>query len=435
MFTNFVLNAIQGIVVGLVSLPFVIIIHELGHLLFGKLSGYQFASLRLILFQWAKDKDNKIKFTRASSLGGGVGGQCLMIPSQDERDFRFILYNLGGSLTNIIVGIALIIPLFFSSGQTIMRWLFIAGIVSIFIAVANLIPSASGGFPNDGRNILEARKSEDAKKGFYRMLKANGEMSLGKQLSDFDEKFFEIDANADVNNFLVAYSILLHSAYLEELGHYEKSYEQLLRVEKAKIPSVYQAQVLMALLFNELVYQTDNESMERAKERMKFSKDNKNDKDIIAIIEIKHPSFMIPYAAKKAFIDFDSRSAKTLISEAEKLIPSLQNPGSEHHLRITIKRLKERLPELALDESVSEALPVAEPTLEDSFDEVLPVAEPTLGESIGEAFPVEITPKETVTEILINREEKVETSTNNSEESNNNFDDIMEKLRSRRNDS
>ena len=339
MLANFTLNAIEGIIVGIISLPFVIVIHELGHLLFGKLSGYQFISLRLVLFQWARDKDGKIKFTRATSLFG-VGGQCLMNPTGEEKDFRYKLYNLGGSLANIITGVIFLIPIFLF-GHILARWLFIAGAVSVFMALANLIPSASGGFPNDGRNVKEAKKSEDAKNGFFRMLKANGEMALGKHLSDFDEDFFKFNDEVDVNNFLVSHAILLHAAYLEEKEDYKKSYEKLLFIEDAKVPSIYKAQIVLALLFNELIHQSTDDALERAKERWKQVE---KDKELRDIFETKHPGFMIPYAAKVAFIDLEPKAARKLLAEGEKLIPRLQNPGTEHLAKLMVEHLNQRLP-------------------------------------------------------------------------------------------
>ena len=350
MFTSFLFNAIEGVIVGLISLPFVIVIHELGHLLFGRISGYQFISLRLLLFQWAKDENGKIHFTRVTSLLN-MGGQCLMKPLHKEEDFTYKLYNLGGSLLNLITSVFLIFPLFFF-GQTFTRWLFIAGVVSVFVAVANLIPSSSGGLPSDGQNVKEASKSKEAKRGFYVMLKANGEMALGKKLSELDEDLFKTNEDADVNNYFVAFTILLHAAYLEEIGKHQESYSQLLRLESANLPSIYRAQIFLGLLFNELIHQGDEEAKEKAQERWGTTE---KDKDTIPIIEtIKHPGFMIPYAAKVAILDKDITKANKLANEAKKLIPTLQNPGTEHLAQLNLKHLVETLPEIILEEGVEE---------------------------------------------------------------------------------
>ena len=438
MFVDFIRNAIEGIIVGIIFLPIVVVIHELGHLLSGKLSGYQFITLRLFLFQWARDKDGKIKFTKANSLFG-VGGQCLMNPTGEEKDFRFKLYNLGGSLANIIAGILFIAPLFFI-GNTFTRWLFIGGAVSIYVALATLIPMASGGLPNDGKNVKEASKSEDAKNGYYRMLKANGEMAFGKHLSEFDPDFFNYNEEVDVNNFFVAQAILLHAAYLDEKEDYKGSYQKLLLIEDAKVPSVYKSQILLALLFNELIHQSTDEALERAKERWEQAQD---DKEIRSIVLTKHPGFMIPYAAKVAFIDHDPRGARELISEAEQHLPALQNPGIEHIAKLMIEQLKERLP---VDEGREHSYPSEEIKIEEIPAENLQEAATeapveSLQETIGSVAQEDL--QEATEEVLakifpeITEEAPIEDITETTSEdkpkvNNNSYDLLMEQLRKRR---
>ena len=84
-----------------------ILIHELGHLVFGKLSGYKFSSIRLGSIMLIKKK-NKYKIKTLKIIG--TGGQCIMNPPElDENDdYPATLYNLGGSLLNLIVSSILI---------------------------------------------------------------------------------------------------------------------------------------------------------------------------------------------------------------------------------------------------------------------------------------------------------------------------------------
>ena len=77
-----------------------IIIHEGGHLIFGLLTGYGFASFRIGSLMWKKEGDS-LKFCRFSLAG--TGGQCLMTPpDMADGKFPYVLYNLGGSLANLI---------------------------------------------------------------------------------------------------------------------------------------------------------------------------------------------------------------------------------------------------------------------------------------------------------------------------------------------
>ena len=52
------------------------IIHETGHFIFGKLTGYRFCSFRVQNFMWVK-QDGKLRLKRLSLVG--TGGQCLMV--------------------------------------------------------------------------------------------------------------------------------------------------------------------------------------------------------------------------------------------------------------------------------------------------------------------------------------------------------------------
>lgn len=79
------------------------IIHEAGHLVFGRLTGYKFSSFRIMNFVWIKENE-KIKSKRLTVAG--TGGQCLMVPPEmKDGKIPVALYNLGGSLMNIFAGL------------------------------------------------------------------------------------------------------------------------------------------------------------------------------------------------------------------------------------------------------------------------------------------------------------------------------------------
>ena len=85
-----------------VSLFLQLIIHETGHLVFGLLSGYRFSSFRIGSFMWMKVNGKLVckKLTVA-----GTGGQCLMIPPElQDGKIPVLMYNLGGSIMNLVVG-------------------------------------------------------------------------------------------------------------------------------------------------------------------------------------------------------------------------------------------------------------------------------------------------------------------------------------------
>ena len=96
--------SLAGLLLGMYAAIFVqLIIHEAGHLVFGWLSGYQFSSFRIFSFMWVKE-DGKLRLRRLSIAG--TGGQCLMSPpNMADGRIPLVLYNLGGSIMNIIAGL------------------------------------------------------------------------------------------------------------------------------------------------------------------------------------------------------------------------------------------------------------------------------------------------------------------------------------------
>lgn len=78
-----------------------VVIHEAGHLICGLLSGYTFSSFRIGSFMLLKENGRLV--TKRLKIPG-TGGQCLMAPPEMVNGkFPVVLYNLGGSLFNLIV--------------------------------------------------------------------------------------------------------------------------------------------------------------------------------------------------------------------------------------------------------------------------------------------------------------------------------------------
>jgi len=311
------------------------ILHELGHLVCGLLTGYKFNSFVLFKWQWFKNKKGKIRVKKTATIEG-ILGQCLMEPI-DFKNFRYLLYNLGGGLVNLLTGIIFWLIYFFLATGNLSILCFGIAFAATFLAFTNLFPLRKIATPNDGANIREANKSEVAKYGFYIQLKVNAEQAKGKKLTEYDKNTFLVDKKADLTNYLIAYTVVLNATYLEEKGKYKESYKELLRIDPEELPGFYRCYVLLCLIFQELVYFDDYKT---AKKRLK---DNENHKFFQTLLKMKHPAFMQINAAKKAFIDHDIKAANKLIKETKKAIPSLNNSGSEHSIKVSISSLEEKI--------------------------------------------------------------------------------------------
>lgn len=101
-----------GILAFIVSLLIIIPVHEFGHLICGLLSGYKFVSFRIFNLTFV-NIDGKIRVKHYSVAG--TGGQCLLSPPDFPLDkIPTTLYNFGGVLANIILGLVML-PLYGST--------------------------------------------------------------------------------------------------------------------------------------------------------------------------------------------------------------------------------------------------------------------------------------------------------------------------------
>lgn len=180
-----------------------IIIHEAGHLVCGLLSGYQFASFRIGSFMWIKE-DEKIKCKRFSLAG--TGGQCLMSPPDlVDGKIPYVLYNLGGSLANIVIAVISFGLYFLLKESWVLSTFFIiVALLGVVFALLNGIPMKSKMVNNDGYNALSLGKDKDALRAFWIQMKANEQITKGKRLREMPEEWFNVPTDEQMNNSMVA---------------------------------------------------------------------------------------------------------------------------------------------------------------------------------------------------------------------------------------
>ena len=240
-----------------VSILLGVIIHELGHLIFGLLTGYSFSSFRVGMFIWYKE-DEKIRFSISKSL---VAGQCLMVPVKDFREFKFVLYNLGGVIFDGIFAV-LLLTLFFVTSYTLSVIFLLGAFINLLLVFQNIIPIRS--IANDGANIWEALKlkNKDAARGLYTMLYVNHLTMQGQRYRDMDSSLFELSDNADPSNYLVAYLYLLKAQHVEDLGRSTEAFDIYNKLSAyKKLPKIYINLINANLLY---YYIFDNPDHEKA---------------------------------------------------------------------------------------------------------------------------------------------------------------------------
>ena len=207
----------------LASILFMVVTHELGHLIFGLLTGYRFVSFRVFSVMLTK-AEGKWAIRRMSLPG--TGGQCLMVPprKKDGR-FPFVLYNLGGIL---FCGILSLIPIIIGlSGQnTELRMLFfIFGFVSFVMNLFNAIPTNGKSMINDATNLKMALGSDVARLALWNQLEYAALHAQNVRTADMPEELFFTPDKKELSNPLIFWQILAAVECAEDMGEYEKARE------------------------------------------------------------------------------------------------------------------------------------------------------------------------------------------------------------------
>ncbi|MHC5230069.1 hypothetical protein ACYSNW_17535 [Enterococcus sp. LJL99] len=240
---------------------FHIIIHEAGHGVFGKLTGYKMVSFRVFSFMWVWENKGSISFKRLKVPG--TLGQCLMAPPNYQKGkFPFRLYLLGGVLMNLIF--SLIVGVFFLSRSPFAA-LFV--LIGIFIFLTNLIPF---GF-NDGMSLKIASSSENQQYLLYLQFEVNYQLTSGKTYLDLPKEYFcLVPIDKKTTYFNDYQKFLLLGLYLEN-----KDWEDVGKIlnhlwqKKTSLVSIYQIELKKELLFYLcLTNVTDNRILELWQDKM-----------------------------------------------------------------------------------------------------------------------------------------------------------------------
>lgn len=269
-----------GLFIGMYLAIFVhMIIHEAGHLIFGLLSGYRFSSFRIGSFMWVQENEN-IKFRRLTIAG--TGGQCLMIPP-DMKDGKIpiVLYNLGGSMINIVAGV-LFLGLFFvtQSVPILSTLMLIFAAVGFMIAIMNGVPMRMGTVDNDGYNAFALTRNTDALRSFWVQLKANEQVSKGVRLKDMPDEWFSVPTDEAMKNSMVAVMGVFACNRLMDAENFEeadKLMAHMLEIESG-ITGLHRNLLVCDRMYIELISENRKDVLDSMldKEQKKFMKQMKN---------------------------------------------------------------------------------------------------------------------------------------------------------------
>ena len=221
----------------------VIILHELGHYVFGRISGYTFSSFRVLNIILIKlDKKYKVK-----KMGlAGTAGQCVMIPPKGDK-MPYVLFNLGGIIFNFIFAIISIFFYFNINNEYLKLIVFIFIILNVYTLLINGIPFRLL-VNNDMRNIILFKNDKEAFKNFFDSLRIQDMISTGLRLKDISDEYIyrpkKITSTGDIDRQH------MYCNKLMDEHNFKKAIREIKRiVNNNDINMIYKAD-----LINDLIY-------------------------------------------------------------------------------------------------------------------------------------------------------------------------------------
>lgn len=258
------------------------VLHEAGHLIFGLMTGYRFASFRVGSIILTRE-NGKFRFGRYSLAG--TGGQCLLAPPE-EKDGKipYVLYNAGGVIMNVILGVAGLILYFVLPEANLMRaWLFAFALIGFLSAMINGIPMQIGLVNNDGYNILSLGRDAHAQRAFWAQLRINELMTDGVRLRDMPEELFRMPEDADMSNPINNAISVFACNRLVDRHEFEEAKQAIDAVFKNRsVMGIYKNMLVCDLTFCRLVTgETEAAAMLMSEPQKKFMEMMKNNPSII----------------------------------------------------------------------------------------------------------------------------------------------------------
>ncbi|MDU1846655.1 MAG: hypothetical protein E6778_14020 [Niallia nealsonii] len=305
--TNFLIGVICLILFYVIH----IILHEAGHLIFGKLTGYSFVSFRVFSWTIVATKDG-LKWKKLHVPG--TLGQCLMAPPPYvEGKFPFKLYLCGGVIINflssaVVGGIAWIVS---SDAFPLPVTLFV--LIGLFIAVTNIIPY---GF-NDGMSLKMAWSQEKKQWQLYSQFYVYAQTSKGVLYQELPEELFNLPDGDDGSDYFSQWTLCIQQVLAMERLDFEeaKRINDMLWARKDALISLFRVEVAKERLFLLTVLEGDMEEVRSIYQ----------DKEIKRFLAIKQMSNKRIAAAYELYVNGDRDKAATLCEEGAKLEKSNPN--------------------------------------------------------------------------------------------------------------
>lgn len=264
------------------------IIHELGHLLFGLISGYRFSRLRIRSYVWIKS-DGKLQFRKMEIPTAGA--KCLMSPPDlVDGKMPHVLYNLGGVLCNFITGAGFfVLYLFVRSMPHISIFPLMFSVIAFTQILLNGVPMRLETLDNDGYNAMFLGKSKDALRAFWVQMKIDEQMAKGVRIKDMPAEWFALPSKEGMQNSMTAVLGVFAANRLLDEKRFEEADElmqELLASDNA-IAGFYRNMMTCDRIYCELIGECRQEQLQklRTKEVKKFMRSRR---DFLSVVRTEY---------------------------------------------------------------------------------------------------------------------------------------------------
>jgi len=209
-----------------------IILHELGHLVFGLVSGYKFHSFQIFNIKLINTGNNKIKLQKANNM---LLGQCVLKNDDDIKDMKYKLYLYGGSIFNLSFGfislIVYILILVFTEEYSMVLLVF--SWINFMLFYSNGVPLNVNNIYNDALNMKLMNKYDFMKYAVLNGLKLQREMEEKETINDVDDDL--INSQNELDDYIIhKYPFIMAKTIKRIVNNEDNKFEFILDQHKKR---------------------------------------------------------------------------------------------------------------------------------------------------------------------------------------------------------
>ncbi|MDE6059190.1 MAG: M50 family metallopeptidase [Clostridia bacterium] len=208
-----------------ILLPISVLIHELGHFLFGLVSGLKFISLSVACFQVTGKGIHYIGKR-------GFSGETQMLPKSEKRvRSKMACFSLGGAFLNLVFGAVFLALFFVVPIHPVLFFFELCAPFNLFEGIVALLPAELEAGRTDGKMFLEIVKDTPYSKVFLSVLTAQG-LLFSKSFTEIEKRLlFDLPVIREDEPAFLALT-QLRWQYLFMNGNEEDAAVQIRRLEE-----------------------------------------------------------------------------------------------------------------------------------------------------------------------------------------------------------